>query len=378
MSVISQAYQWYVERKFPDVDENAEPAAEWGLQWLEHIQRDPFLERVAERFLSYRHPMLETFFCGMHFPHPLGWAAGLDKYLRVYWKGLPLCGFSFGEVGGVTAHEQPGNQGVRLRAHRGLRATWNWYGFNNHGADNSAAIAARSPEPPVPVWLNIGKSADVPFRGEDDLPAVVADYRYTIRKVGRYFLAVVENPSSPNTVNLRLLQKKVYLDVLVRETQEEMRLLPPLLGGKRRKLGVKFAPDMNDNEVADAIDVCKNRQVDFVVLTNTTTDRSSVPGWNIPSDRGGVAGAPLRERALEVQKAFARGLGKSIPIAAAGAIMNGDDLYERTVYGATLSQTYAGLIFHGPDFVKYCLKRLVQRLKRAGFARIADAVGAAL
>ena len=50
---------------------------------------------------------------GMHFPHPIGLAAGFDKDAEVF-DQLGKLGFSFVEVGTVTPRPQPGNPKPRL------------------------------------------------------------------------------------------------------------------------------------------------------------------------------------------------------------------------------------------------------------------------
>ena len=98
---------------------------------------------------------------GLDFPGPLGLAAGFDKDGEGV-AGLAALGFSFVEVGTVTARPQPGNPKPRMFRFPAERALVNRMGFNNDGA---AALAARlrraaraGPGPRPVVGVNIGKT----------------------------------------------------------------------------------------------------------------------------------------------------------------------------------------------------------------------------
>ncbi|MFZ9889305.1 MAG: dihydroorotate dehydrogenase (quinone), partial [Myxococcota bacterium] len=111
-----------------------------------------------------RHPSLARNFFGVHFPNPLGLAAGFDKNAEVVpaWAAL---GFGYVEVGTVTWHPQPGNERPRLFRLPADGAILNRMGFNNDGAD---VVARRlegwraSGKISVPVGVNLGKSKVTP------------------------------------------------------------------------------------------------------------------------------------------------------------------------------------------------------------------------
>ena len=70
---------------------------------------------------------------GLNFRHRIGLAAGLDKngVALAAWEAL---GFSFVEIGTVTAQAQPGNPRPRIFRYPKERALINRLGFNNDGA----------------------------------------------------------------------------------------------------------------------------------------------------------------------------------------------------------------------------------------------------
>src|ERR1700753_1446571 len=97
------------------------------------------VRRQLSRRLAPTDPVLASTIFGVHFPGPLGLAAGFDKDgtgLNA-WGAL---GFGYAEVGTVTAHAQPGNPAPRLFRLPDDRALLNRMGFNNRGP---AALAVR-------------------------------------------------------------------------------------------------------------------------------------------------------------------------------------------------------------------------------------------
>src|SRR5207248_5133290 len=106
-------------------------------------------------------PRLSQELWGLHFPNPVGLAAGYDKNAEVP-LAWPALGFGFVELGTITAKAQEGNPKPRVFRLEKDEACINRLGFNNEGA---AAIAQRLTKllPPgrphsVPFGFNIGKS----------------------------------------------------------------------------------------------------------------------------------------------------------------------------------------------------------------------------
>lgn len=375
MSLIERVYKRYVlPRVIAQTGEDAEAAHEWGLSRLVDLQNDPILLSLARVAFRYHHPMLRTQAFGLQFAHPLGLAAGFDKYCRVYHTAVPAFGWSFAEVGGITCHEQDGNPRTPPRMRRSMehQALWDFMGFNNAGADKAGTRMSMSPKSLIPVGVNVGKSKITA------LEKAAGDYCYTIRRLWPFVDFITLNPSSPNTPGLRSLQSKNNLVLLVIAAQNANREMAGFTGRKPIPLGVKISPDETEEQLADIVDVCRQTHVDFVITTNTTVKRDNTRGWDIPSDRGGVSGRPLWPSSVRVQRSLARQLRGEIPIIGVGGIFDGNDLYQRILSGASLCQVYTAWPFEGPDFVKRCLKQLVLRLKLGGFQTVSEAVGATL
>lgn len=372
MSLVEWYYKKFVRPKiFEGSRDDAELAHEWGLEKLNELQNSRFKTALARAAFTYYHPMLETTVMGLDFPNPFGLAAGFDKYCEVYHTAIPACGWGFVEVGGITMLEQPGNDRPRMKRSEAHEALWNFMGFNNPGADGARETFNTNPTCPVPILLNVGKSKNTP------LGRAAEDYCYTVSKLWPFVQMITLNPSSPNTPGLRTLQNKENLQALVSAVSGENVKQARLEKEPRHPLGVKISPDESDEQLADIVEVCVNCSVDYIIATNTTVGRKNVRGWNIPS-HGGVSGKPLRDGSMRVLGEVYRALREkksNMALIGVGGIKSGDDLYYRIREGATLCQAYTAWPFEGPDFVRRCLKRLVQNLKADGFAHVSEAIG---
>src|SRR5207248_7778196 len=149
---------------------------------------------------------------GLSFRHRIGLAAGLDKngVALPAWEAL---GFSFVEIGTVTAEAQPGNPRPRSFRYPKQNALINRLGFNNDGAEIVAERLAKLREgggwPGIPIGINIGKSRATPIEG------AVEDYLFSFCKLRAHSDYIVLNVSSPNTPGLRELQGSQRLDELL-------------------------------------------------------------------------------------------------------------------------------------------------------------------
>jgi dihydroorotate dehydrogenase len=278
---------------------------------------------------------------GLHFPNPVGLAAGFDKngIALPAWEAL---GFGFMEIGTITALTQVGNPRPRIFRVPEMEALINRLGFNNQGAEKIAIrleeLRRSSHWPKIPVGLNIGKSKIVP------LEEAVGDYLRSFQRLqglGDYF---VLNVSSPNTPDLRKLQEKGAIGELFGAIQRVNRGKPLL---------VKVAPDLTFAQLDDILVLATEYRLAGVVATNTTTDQQAVPDHQ--RQQGGLSGKPLRTRSLEILHHLKK--YSSLPVISVGGIMNEDDAKERFDAGAELVQIYTGLIYRGPGLVRKIAKQ---------------------
>jgi dihydroorotate dehydrogenase len=91
--------------------------------------------------------------------------------------------------------------------------------------------------------------------------------------------------------------------------------------------------------------------LDGIIATNTTISREGLPpGTDVGP--GGLSGAPLKKRALEVLRRLHDTTGDRLVLVAVGGIETADDANERLEAGATLVQAYTAFIYGGPRWAK--------------------------
>jgi dihydroorotate dehydrogenase len=335
-----------------------EAAHRAALRLIQATADVPGLARALRRLLGQRDPSLRVRALGLDFPGPLGLAAGFDKDGEAV-TGLAALGFSFIEVGTVTARPQPGNPKPRMFRFPDERALVNRMGFNNHGAAALAArlraLRARPGFTPI-IGVNIGKTKAV---GEEQ---AVADYVTSARLVADVADYVVVNVSSPNTPGLRNLQavdKLRPILVAVRAALDEASPRRPV------PLLVKIAPDLADPDVEAVADLALDLGLDGIIATNTTVSREGLRDSAAVADAGpgGMSGAPLKQRSLEVLTRLHDRCGKRVTLVAAGGIATPADAEARLAAGATLLQAYTAFIYEGPLWPWRLQRGLAARLR---------------
>ena len=342
--------------------------AEWAhtlmfaaLRWLHAVPGAP---RLLRAIWGCSEPGLEVQALGLRFATPVVLAAGFDKHATGYAALLDL-GFGGVEVGTITNEAQPGNPRPRLFRLPRDRALLNRMGFNNCGAER-AERHLRGHRRGV-VGVNIGKTKRV---AESE---AVADYAASARRLGPLADYLVVNVSSPNTPGLRDLQAAEKLRPLLQAVQAELRGS----AGKRPALLVKIAPDLADEDILGVADLALELGLDGIVATNTTISRAGLatPSSTIEAlGAGGISGAPLRQRALEVLRLLRSRAGSRLTLVAAGGIDSAEDAWERLRAGASLVQIYTAFIYEGPALPSRIAHGLLARARAEGFASLAKAL----
>jgi dihydroorotate dehydrogenase len=288
---------------------------------------------------------------GLHFDAPFGLAAGFDKN-AVAIKPLWDLGFSHVEIGTVTAIAQDGNDKPRLFRLMADRALINRMGFNNQGAEVVAKrlekLRKRNGSKLPIIGVNIGKSRVV------EVENAVADYRTSASLLAPYADYIAVNVSSPNTPGLRSLQSVEALRPILTAVQEQA-LGKPVL--------VKIAPDLADEDIDAVADLAIELGLAGVIATNTTISRDGLKTPSVEVEAmgaGGLSGAPLKQRSLEVLRLLATRIQGRIAIISVGGIETGEEAAERLAAGATLVQGYSGFIFAGPFWARTINKHLTR------------------
>lgn len=318
-----------------------------------------------------RDPALRVQAMGLTFPTPVGLAAGFDKD-AIGFDALLALGFGFVEVGTLTGEAQPGNPQPRMFRLPADRALVNRLGFNNGGAAGALPrLRARDSARGI-VGVNVGKTKTVPEAG------AITDYVKSTRLLAPHADYVVVNVSSPNTPGLRDLQSVEKLAPLLRavgeaidESTSDRARRPPLL--------VKIAPDLADDDVLAVADLAEKLGLAGIVATNTTIART---GLATPSEVvsaagvGGLSGAPLKARSLEVLRLLRKRVADRLTLVSVGGIEDDADAWQRILHGASLVQLYTGFVYGGPGTPGRVARGLLARARAEGFARVQDAIGA--
>lgn len=286
---------------------------------------------------------------GLQLPNPVGLAAGLDKNGE-YIDALAALGFGFIEIGTITPRPQDGNPQPRLFRLPEQQAIINRMGFNNHGIDAMIRNIENSRFKGI-LGINIGKNAVTPIENAAD------DYLICLEKAYVHASYITVNISSPNTKNLRALQGGDELSALLEALKNKQAQLAAA-HGKYVPLAVKIAPDLDEAQIDDIAHVVKSVEMDGIIATNTTIDKSSLDSHPLAGEQGGLSGLPVREKSNQVLKLLAERIDGKLPIIGVGGIMNGADAAEKIRLGASAVQVYSGLIYRGPELIKECLAAL--------------------
>ena len=306
----------------------------------------PFRRILQSVFAAPGNPV--TVF-GLHFPNPVGLAAGYDKD-GIALRGLSTLGFGHIEIGTVTLQSQPGNPRPRIFRLVEDQAIINRMGFPGRGADYvEKQLKKKRPEDLI-VGVNLGKNKDTPL--ED----AASDYVRLLRR----FLPLADylaiNVSSPNTVGLRHLQGREMLESLLKQiaTEREYISSPP---HRKTPILVKLAPDLSEEELDDALDAILRTGMDGVIATNTTLARDQLRS-QYREETGGLSGEPLRSRSEAVLRSVVKKMNGRLPVVSVGGIMHPTDVLSRLDAGAALVQIYTGLVYAGPGLVKQIVSNL--------------------
>jgi dihydroorotate dehydrogenase len=303
----------------------------------------PGVGAILRKVYTCADKRLERQFLGLTFKNPVGLAAGFDKDGQHY-KAMAALGFGFVELGTVTPKAQEGNPLPRLFRLPGDEALINRMGFNNAGVD-ALVEQLKKPRPAgLVIGGNIGKNKSTPN------DKALYDYLYCFERLFPFVDYFVVNVSSPNTPDLRALQdKEPLMDLLsaLQKKNHEYRVPTPIL--------LKIAPDLNEQQLDDILEIVAETGIAGVIATNTTISRE---GLHLSASEleaigaGGLSGQPLRERATEVIRYLHQKSNGKLFIIGVGGIASAQDAKEKIEAGASLVQVYSGLVYAGPGLVR--------------------------
>ncbi len=316
------------------------------LSFLRHV---PFARSIIRGIYRREAPSLEKEVFGIRFPNPVGLAGGLDKNGEHY-NDLANFGFGFVEIGSLTPKPQDGNAKPRCWRVPGDRALINRFGINNKGVRN-AVEHLKKERPEVIVAANISKNTS--SINEE----AAKDYETSFGLLYDFVDMFVVNISCPNVVGLTSLQDITFLSEIV-----DRLLALRMYHDEYRPILLKVSPDLSHQQLDEIIDYSLRSGIDGIVAGNTTRSRdglTSISQEKIDEiGNGGMSGAPIYKKNLELVKYIhSRSEGK-LPIVGVGGIMSPQQAQEMLEAGASLIEIYSGFVYEGPALIKKIIKHL--------------------
>ncbi len=292
---------------------------------------------------------LERKLFGLTFKNPVGLAAGFDKNAVLY-NELANFGFGFIEIGTVTPKGQVGNPKKRLFRLKDDKGIINRMGFNNEGLD-AAISQLKKNKGKLIIGGNIGKNTQT--KPED----YTKDYLECFNALHPYVDYFVLNVSCPNVGSHAKLNDKDYLLELIGTVQKANTTFKT-----QKPIVLKIAPDLNNGQLDEIVELVQETSLDGVIASNTSTDRTGLKATDkrlAEIGNGGLSGQPIKEKSTQVIKYLSQKSNKAFPIIGVGGIHSAKDALEKIEAGADLVQIYTGFIYEGPSLVKQINKALL-------------------
>jgi len=314
---------------------------------IRNLSKLPGMAALFRSLYMVNNKQLERHVFGLTFKNPVGLAAGFDKNAVLY-NELANFGFGFIEIGTVTPKGQVGNPKKRLFRLKDEKGIINRMGFNNDGIE--AAIAQlKKNKGRLIIGGNIGKNTQT--KPED----YTKDYLDCFNALHPYVDYFVLNVSCPNVGSHAKLNDKDYLLELIADVQNANNTFD-----KQKPILLKIAPDLNNGQLDEIIEIVQQTKLDGVIASNTSVSRDGLKASQQQLDaigNGGLSGQPITAKSTRVIQYLADKSNKSFPIIGVGGIHSAEDALEKLNAGADLVQIYTGFIYEGP--------RLIQRINKA-------------
>jgi dihydroorotate dehydrogenase len=289
---------------------------------------------------------------GLTFKNPIGLAAGFDKNAVLY-NELANFGFGFIEIGTVTPKGQAGNPKKRLFRLKSDQGIINRMGFNNEGLE-AAIEQLKNNKGKIIIGGNIGKNTNT--APED----YTKDYLECFNALHPYVDYFVLNVSCPNVSSHAKLTDKDYLEELISAVQKANKALSGR--AKSRPVLLKIAPDLNEIQLDEIIELVATTKIDGVIASNTSIDRTGLKASKDKLEQignGGLSGQPIKDKSTYIIKYLADKSNKAFPIIGVGGIHSAADALEKINAGASLVQIYTGFIYEGPKLIMDINKALM-------------------
>jgi len=310
---------------------------------------------------TYKDEILNTSFGNLTFDNPIGLAAGYDKNAEVI-DSLFKIGFGFVECGTVTPVAQYGNPKPRIFRLKEDMGIVNRLGFNNCGIKEfSKNFNQRNAHLGV-TGVNIGPNKEA--------KSFIDDYLKIYDSIYEYADYITLNVSSPNTSNLRDIQRTEDLNILTYEINS-------LRESKEihKKIVLKIDPDSSEEDYSKIINIVQKNKIDGLIVSNTSISRPEFLKSNYRNEIGGLSGAPIKKQSNRVLRFISKETQGELTLIGVGGIQNAQDVYEKIKIGASLVQIYSALTYNNLEFINKMNQQLSLCLRNDGFSNIKEAVG---
>ena len=360
MTIYSSILRPVAFRLDPETAHHLAIAAGRGLGWA----AGPL--RAALRVENDR---LASEVAGLHFPTPIGLAAGFDKSGAAV-RTLAALGFGSIEIGSMSIDPSRGNPKPRLWRLPQDRAIVVHYGLPNDGAD---AISARlaGTHLPVPLGINLVVTNRGPSAAPLNADQIIGEYTAAAEAMAPHADYLMMNLSCPNTVDGRdFFADRGHLDAFLAALDETRLRLPVFL---------KLSPLGGIEAIERVLAAADGRNSVSGFMFNLPPVKPE--GLRTPERvwrdlPGAVSGPPAAALAdVCIRETFRRMDRKRHLLIGAGGVFTAEDAYAKIRLGASLVQIMTALIYQGPGVVRTITRGLADLLARDGVKNVRDAVG---
>ncbi|NVK51449.1 MAG: quinone-dependent dihydroorotate dehydrogenase [Flavobacteriaceae bacterium] len=324
---------------------------------IKFLHKIPFVPGIIRSMYQVKDKRLERNLFGIRFQNPVGLAAGFDKNAVIY-NELANFGFGFIEIGTVTPKGQAGNPKKRLFRLKDDKGIINRMGFNNEGIAPAIENLKKN-KGQVIIGGNLGKNTATKPENYTE------DYCEVFKALHPYVDYFVLNVSCPNVGSHAKLNDKDYLIELISEVQQlNEELSSRAVSRDLKPILLKIAPDLNNVQLDEIIELVAETKIDGVIASNTSTTRDNLKASKARLQEignGGVSGQPIKAQSTKVIKYLATNSNKAFPIIGVGGIHSAEDALEKIEAGADLVQIYTGFIYEGPSLIKRINKAILKR-----------------
>ena len=323
---------------------------------IKFLHKIPFVPGIIRSMFQVNNKRLERNLFGITFKNPVGLAAGFDKNAVIY-NELANFGFGFIEIGTVTPKGQAGNPKQRLFRLKDDKGIINRMGFNNDGIAPAIENLKKN-KGQIIIGGNLGKNTDTKPENYTE------DYCEVFLALHPYVDYFVLNVSCPNVGSHAKLNDKEYLVELITACQKLNKELSVTERSRSKPILLKIAPDLNDVQLDEIIELVAETRIDGVIASNTSTTRDNLKTSKERLEEignGGVSGQPIKSQSTKVIQYLSDNSNKAFPIIGVGGIHSTEDALEKIKAGADLVQIYTGFIYEGPSLIKKINKAILKR-----------------